>query len=327
MAELNDERAVVRILREAAAEHGVEVQAIGEGWVLRLSRAGRTRFLHGYTLDLNTAATHAIACDKAGTSDVLAAAGVPHVEHRLFLHPKMAAFVVHRGNWDAMQAFAAAHGFDVVVKDNQGTGGRGVFRVRDAVQLEHAVYRLFEQTHAVAMSPYYTAAHEHRFVMLGGVCEVAYTKLRPMVVGDGKRTVLETLAERMTGEGRAGPIAKLIAHMDEEAAAGLGEILPAGASRLLNWRHNLGQGASVEVLDTGWGSAADLRKLAEDAARALNLRYGSVDVIETDAGPRVMEVNAGLMMEFLARSLEGGYEIARRVYRRAFEMMWELPLN
>jgi len=102
------------------------------------------------------------------------------------------------------------------------------------VQLEHAVYRLFDLTHAIALSPFYDAPVEHRFVILGGRCEVAYTKLRPTVTGDGRRTVLEILAERMTTEGAAGPVARLIASLDEasvgdeSAAAGLAEVLPAG---------------------------------------------------------------------------------------------------
>jgi glutathione synthase/RimK-type ligase-like ATP-grasp enzyme len=352
VSQQNSERAVLRIIREVAAEHGVRVESYGEGWILRLSKAGargeRVRFLYGYGFDLNSAATHAIACDKAATAECLAAQGIACVEHRLFLHPRMAAYVPHKGNWEGMLRFAREHRFDVVVKDNGGTGGRGVYRCRDEVQLEHAVYRLFDQTHAVAISPFYEAPVEHRFVILDGRCEVAYTKLRPTVTGDGRRTVLEILAERMTMEGAAGPVARLIASLDEAgdgeaAASGLAEVLPAGATKLLNWRHNLGQGATVRMLDVEALSAsssvlAESRalRLALDAAGALNLVFGSVDVIEVggDAGselsdlksakrsPRVLEVNSGLMMEFLARSLDGGYEIARRVYRRAFGLMF-----
>ncbi len=193
MSPLNSDRTVVRIIREVAAEHGVTVETFGEGWILRLSKGGTggetVRFLYGYGFDLNSAATHAIACDKAATADVLAARDIPCVEHKLFLHPKMAAYVAHQGNWEGMLRFAREHphgdGFDVVVKDNGGTGGRGVYRCRTEVQLEHAVYRLFDQAHAIALSPFYDAPVEHRFVMLGGRCEVAYTKLRPTVTGDG----------------------------------------------------------------------------------------------------------------------------------------------
>jgi hypothetical protein len=357
--QLNSQRAVLSIIREVAAEHAVRVESYGEGWILRLSKAGprvgggeTVRFLYGYGFDLNSAATHAIACDKAATAECLTAQQIACVEHCLFLHPRMAVYVPHKGNWEAMLRFAREHPhgphanrFDVVVKDNGGTGGRGVYRCRDEVQLEHAVYRLFDQTHAVALSPFYDAPVEHRFVILAGRCEVAYTKLRPTVTGDGRRTVLEILAERMTMEGAAGPVARLIASLDEAgdgeaAASGLAEVLPAGATKLLNWRHNLGQGASVRLLDveslTRPGAAtpeAAALRLALDAAKALNLVFGSVDVIEAASPPsamgkpqatipRVLEVNSGLMMEFLARSLDGGYELARRVYRRAFELMF-----
>jgi glutathione synthase/RimK-type ligase-like ATP-grasp enzyme len=347
MSSLNSDRAVLRIIREVAAEHGVRVETHGEGWILRLSRGDVTRFLYGYGFDLNTAATHAIACDKAATSDVLAAQGIACVEHKLFLHPRMAPYVTHKGNWEPMLRFAREHQFDVVAKDNGGTGGRGVYRCRSEVQLEHAVYRLFDQTHALALSPFYDAPVEHRFVILGGRCELAYTKQRPTVTGDGRRTVLEILAERMTVEGAAGPVARLIASLDEasigEESTGLAEVLPAGATKLLNWRHNLGQGASVKLLDVealsdsaSRRSETEALKLALRAARALNLVFGSVDVIEGEINgtsqmangksgapsQRVLEVNAGLMMEFLARSLDGGYELARRVYRRAFELMF-----
>lgn len=116
---------------------------------------------------------------------------------------------------------------------------------------------------------------------------------------------------------------------DESAAAGLAEVLPAGVTRLLNWRHNLGQGATVKLLEVEslmgakMTAAGKSLQLALDSAKALNLAFGSVDVIEVaGGGPRILEVNSGLMMEFMARSLDGGYELARRVYRRAFELMF-----
>src|SRR5436190_23450757 len=97
MSSLNADRAVLRIIREAAAERGVRVESHGEGWILRLSRPGpggeTVRFLYGYGFDLNSAATHAIACDKAATAECLAAQGIPCVEHKLFLHPRMAPYV------------------------------------------------------------------------------------------------------------------------------------------------------------------------------------------------------------------------------------------
>jgi glutathione synthase/RimK-type ligase-like ATP-grasp enzyme len=326
MSELNTDRALNRMIREIALEQGVAVESFGHGWIFRLTRADTVRFLYGYGFDLNSAATHAIACDKAATSEVLAARGIPRVEHRLYLHPRMAQFVPHRGNWRDMLAFAARHNGDVVVKENSGTGGRGVYRVRGEVELEHAVYRLFDQTHALAISPFYEARDEVRFVILGGRCEVAYAKVRPTVTGDGRRSVLEILAQRISDEGGNGPTTRLVSNIDPDVAAALGEVLPEGVTRLLNWRHNLGQGASIQIVDPNAPAYAPLLALAHDAARAMNLVIGSVDVITTASGAMVMEVNAGLMMEFLASNLPGGYDLAKGIYGRAMRLMFDVPI-
>lgn len=317
---LNDSRVLTKLVGELAREHGATVQALGAGWILRVTRGGVTRSVHGYTFDLNGAATHAIACDKAATSDVLAAAGVPRVEHRLFLHPEMARYVRHPGNWSGMSRAFDAWGRDVVVKDNAGTGGRGVYRARSAVELEHAVLKLFERGHAAAMSPFVHIDDEVRFVLLDGQCEVVYSKQRPTVVGDGTRTVLELVAAGVAREGVTAEIGRWLANLDPEAAAVLSEVPEAGEVRLLNWRHNLGQGASVKLLRTDDPALRDRMELAQAAGRALNLAFGSVDVVTVAGQPQVLEVNSGVMMEALA-GVPGGLEIARRVYARAFALM------
>lgn len=316
----NDSRVLTKLVRELAREHGATVQALGAGWILRVTRGGTTRSVHGYTFDLNGAATHAIACDKAATSDVLGAAGVPRVEHRLFLHPEMARYVRHPGNWTGMAQAFEAWGRDVVVKDNAGTGGRGVYRARSAVELEHAVLKLFERGHAAAVSPFVRIEDEVRFVLLAGKCEVVYSKQRPTVVGDGTRTVLELVAAGVAREGVTAEIGRWLANLEPEAAAVLSEVPGRGEERLLNWRHNLGQGASVKLMRAEDPSLRDRLELALAAGRALNLTFGSVDVVTVDGRPHVLEVNSGVMMEALA-GVPGGLELAKSVYARAFSLM------
>jgi glutathione synthase/RimK-type ligase-like ATP-grasp enzyme len=64
--------------------------------------------------------------------------------------------------------------------------------------------------------------------------------------------------------------------------------------------------------------------LARAAAAAMNLRFGSVDVVRDEAGKlRILEVNSGVMMEFLARALPEGEALARRVYGAALRAMGE----
>jgi hypothetical protein len=326
MSDLNADRVLARVLRDLSRRYGVTLESLAQGWIVRLTRGPVVRYVHGYSFDLNTAATQAIACDKAATSDVLAAAGVPRVEHRLCLHPDKARFVPHPGNWRGMLDFFESHGRDVVVKDNTGTGGRGVLRARSAVQLEAAALELFRHGHDVALSPFVEIIEERRFVMLDGACEAAYTKVRPAVTGDGRRTVLELLAEQVRAGGLSAEMSRLLATLDAETAALLREVPGPGVTRLLNWRHNLGQGASVRLLRPEEACEGEAWACARRAGEALNLVFGSVDVVTVgDSGDSgramVLEVNSGVMMEALAAS-PGGPELAQRVYGRAFQRMF-----
>ncbi|MBS0196533.1 MAG: hypothetical protein JSR77_07230 [Planctomycetes bacterium] len=316
----NADRALSRIIRSLAEERGICVQSIGEGWILQLTRGETVRHVYGYAFDLNTAATHQIACDKAATAEVLAARGVPHIPHRLFLHPCMARFVPLKGNWPGMLAFCEAAGWDVVAKENAGTGGRGVLRVRNPVQLESAVYSLFARSNSVALSPYREARTECRFILLNNRCELAFSKVRPSVIGDGTSTALELLAKQISMGGFTGDHRRLLENLEEDAAHALAQIPPATTEFLLNWRHNLGQGAMAKSIAPD--SAPEASDLALSAAKALNLMFGSVDVLLTAQGPQVLEVNAGVMMEFVARGVEGGQEIAERIYAAALDQMF-----
>ncbi|CAG0991714.1 hypothetical protein PHYC_02334 [Phycisphaerales bacterium] len=321
MGERNHERVLAVLLRELAGERGIAVESLGEGWILRLTRGGVVRYVHGYAFDLNTAATHAIACDKAATSEVLRAAGIARVEHRLFLHPDLAPFVKHPGNWRGMLEFFEACGRDAVVKDNTGTGGRDVHRARSALELEAGCLTLFERGHDVALSPFVEIEEETRLVMLEGRCEAAYSKVRPSVTGDGARTVLELLAERVTRGGMTAEWSRFLGSLGAEGAAVLRERPGAGVVRLLNWRHNLGQGASVLMEDAGSAGMRSRVELAKCAGAALNLVFGSVDVVRVGGREMVLEVNSGVMMEAIAGA-PGGRDLARRVYGRAVELMF-----
>ena len=121
----NDDRQFVHTLRRLASQRGIHVEVIGKGWIIRFTKDATVRHAYGYSLDLNSAATHQLACDKSATSEILAAAALKHVPHHLFLHPSMARYAPHAGNWKAMMDLCEQFGWDAVLKENAGTGGRG----------------------------------------------------------------------------------------------------------------------------------------------------------------------------------------------------------
>ena len=100
----------------------------------------------------------------------------------------------------------------------------------------------------------------------------------------------------------------------------LNRIPGAGERILLNWRHNLGQGArALPVRDEE--TRREVGLIARRVFEGLNVRFASVDVVETAEGLKVLEINSGVMMENFAGQDEESRQIAKEIYRDAIRKM------
>jgi glutathione synthase/RimK-type ligase-like ATP-grasp enzyme len=312
---LNSQRSFVSVVKAYCAEHGIEVEVRSQGWLLVMRRGDRRRFALGYDLGLNSSATHRIANDKAATAEVLELCGVPCVPHTLVLSPKLSSYVPAQGTWETMLALLNAHPGGIVVKPNEGTGGQGVFRVRDRAQLEIAVHEIFLSERSLAISPYLNIDAEVRVVLVEHAPMVVYSKQRPAIVGDGVRTLLQ-LAMATVSQEQLPQV--LVAIAGELTPADLDMVLPAGERRTLNWRHNLASGASPEVLEHGAVRDACVA-IAVAAATAIGLRFGSIDVVLVDGEWKILEINSGVMMEAFGRSHP---DLVEATYRAALDLLF-----
>ena len=77
--------------------------------------------------------------------------------------------------------------------------------------------------------------------------------------------------------------------------------MPAGQRRVLNWRHNLDSGAQPELLEQGETREACV-EIAMQAAKAIGIRFGSIDVVQVDGARKILEINSGVMMEALSQA-------------------------
>lgn len=316
---LAPDRAAVRLVREATQSLGIRVETFCGDWVVRLSSPdGRTRLIWGYNFDLNPCAGARIASDKAATFEVLRAAGVAAVEHRLFLRADLEDYVSTRGSWRDILAALEAFGDDAVIKPADGSGGSGVSRVRTARELEAAAGSLWQRTHAICLAPFVDIAREVRFVLLDGQPRIVYEKQIEALVGDGRSSVAELIAGRLRSDPRRwGPaLASLMRDQELDWAA----ILPDGRRLPVRWKHNL-RGARAAVIEM---PPAVMLDLGRQAAQALGLRICAVDVIErgNGGGPLVLEVNAGLMLERYVEQVEDGWRQAQGLMREVIELMF-----
>jgi len=312
----NDERMLVRIVKEVCADEAIDLACFSYDWILRLRKNDRTAFLFGYNFGLNNSSSARICDDKSAASEILLHAGIPAVEHFFFMTPLNLHYVGENGNWPRIMRLLAAHGA-LVCKANEGTGGNSVFLVKTQTQLEKAVHKIFSQHQNLAVSPYYAILKEYRVIVLKGAVKLAYAKNVPYVVGDGKTNVRGLLLAHMNDVQ-----ALLNVELDD---AELENVPEAGEIRNVNWKSNLGQGASPERME----SAAPLPALSDLAARAtaaLSIDFASVDIVNTPEGMKVLEVNCGIMMENFIRHAPEHYWIAKSIYREAvLEMMRMAP--
>jgi glutathione synthase/RimK-type ligase-like ATP-grasp enzyme len=314
----NKERLLVSLLREIAAEGGYEFTSFSQDWILRLEKGNLVRHVFGYNFELNSATAQLLAGDKAAIADLLADRGVPHVEHRLFLHPELSGYVSADGNWPAMLAYAERTGFPLVVKPNTGTGGEDVGRVDTAAALEKGVMALFQKHRAICLSPFLEIAQEYRILMLDDECQLAYSKRRPHILGDGQSTLLELIEQQLL----AGAISQQQASAAIDQHRGdLRQVPAAGQEIVVGWKHNLGEGSAPQLVAEG-ELRGQLIALAGAAQRAVSIRFASIDIVDAAGSLAVLEINSGVMMEHFARRLPEGRQMAKAIYTRAIKKMF-----
>jgi len=312
---LNSQRTFVEAVEKYCAAHGIAIEIRSQGWLLIMQHGTRRHLAFGYDLGLNSAVAHRIANDKAATAEVLHACGIACIPHTLFLSPKMNEYIAPQRSWEAMLALLRANPDGIVVKPNEGTSGECVFKVSTEPDLELAVHRIFSSSLGLAVSPYVQIENEVRVVLLDHHPLVVYGKNRPAITGDGKRSLLELALAATPVEKRAAVLSGMLGDLDRAA---LDAIVPAGQRRVLNWRHNLDSGAQPELLEHGKVRQACI-EIAVQAARALGIRFGSIDVVEVDGALKILEVNSGVMMEALSRQHP---ELVYAVYSAALDKVF-----
>ncbi|WP_407193680.1 RimK family alpha-L-glutamate ligase [Bradyrhizobium sp. STM 3566] len=172
------ERIFVQAIRRYCADRGIAVDVRSGGWLIAMRRGPKRHFAFGYDIGLNSAIAHRLANDKSATAEALALADVPCIPHRLFLNPRLGKDVVGAAWREAMAGLLQNHPHGVVVKPNEGTSGRSVFKVTTEAELDHAASEVFSMSTGLVISPYIAIEEEVRVVLLDDVPQVVYSKQR-----------------------------------------------------------------------------------------------------------------------------------------------------
>jgi glutathione synthase/RimK-type ligase-like ATP-grasp enzyme len=294
---LSSQRIFVDAVKRYCDAHAIAVEVRSQGWLIVMQRGARRHFAFGYDVGLNSAMAHRLANDKSATSEVLALSGIDCIPHALFLNPRLNEYVAGPESGGAMLDLLARHPNGLVAKPNEGTSGRSVFHVTSKPSLELAANRIFSANQSVAIAPYVDIDDEVRVVLIDDDPAIVYSKSRACVTGDGQHSLLELALAAIPAERRAAVFSAMAGDLDKVE---LETIVPAGKRQVLNWRHNLDAGAVPVLLDKGETREACVA-IAIKAARAIGIRFASVDVVRVDGRWQVLEINSAVMMEALGK--------------------------
>jgi glutathione synthase/RimK-type ligase-like ATP-grasp enzyme len=321
---ISKERAIIQIFKQIAKEYGFGMTAVCEGdWLVKFTypKNNTSGSVLGFNFDLNGAAAAKACDDKYATAEALAAAGVPVIEHEIFMKDNNEAYVSSEGSFMAIYTYTKKYNDNVVLKPVSESGGKGVTLAKNKRGINTAVQELFHKYHSICISPYYEINSEVRVIMLNGEPQVVYEKTKPHLVGNGKSTVLELYISWA----RSNPAfqQKIEMPTDWDNVLKNKEILNLG------WKHNLCNGATAKVLSPKDPEVAKIVEIALSAVKVLGITFCSVDVAKIANGDlKVMEVNAGVMMNNLIKQYgDQGHQLAKRIYEKAICMMLRAPFR
>lgn len=310
----NKERYLIKILKELSSEYGLIMNTYCYNWLVELISKEIKFHILGYNWCINSSTAEGIAKDKSACYELLKSNNIAAIEHFLFLNAQSQTYIGGNGSWQKIIDLANHYDYKLVIKSNVGTGGSNVFLINTQTELEKAVQILFAKTRAISLCPFYHIINEYRVIVLDETPLLCYDKVKPFVVGDGKKTLLELIVNSKYDFDYKNFFDKKI---------DLNTIISYGEKVDLNWQHNLGKGAQPKIIDKG-NIYTEIVSLAIRAAKVIGIRFAAVDVVQTKKGLLIMEINSGIMTENFARQGDKEYQIAKDIYRKALLKMCSL---
>lgn len=291
------------LIKDIGKELGINVTLLSDNWLTILEKNGDIHYIQGYKFDLNNHGLGNIIDDKGLFYDLLTYKNLPIIEHNVLFENYDKNFVLNYFN---------SHNHEVVVKGNIGTCGKQVYKINDTNTLFNKIDDLFKSQFSISLCPYYDIVNEYRVIVLNNEVRVVYGKKRPIVIGDGRKSLKELAIEFNP-----------IFYSKEKNLQSLSDYIPKKNEEVvLNFQFNLSGGALM-FLDINENLKRQLSSLALKVSKEINLTFGSIDIIKTsDNQLLIMEANSGVMMNNFIKLNKEGYLIAKNIYHDAILSMF-----
>ncbi len=261
----------LNLILKSAVSLGYSASIVStNGPLVRLSKGGKTRYIWGDFMPINTTVSAKICKYKDITKDVLATGGI-----------KTPRGILVKSFEEFKDKFSDAElTFPVVVKPNDASLGTNVFvGIKNFDDAKKSIEIVLKDKNEVLVEEF-CEGEDHRVLVLNGKVLAACRRIRPFIIGDGIST-LEELIERYNSK-RLKPIKN-----DEEfrrqltnQKISLTDIIERDRKIFVRGNANVSTGGMVE--DETEKISGYFSKIAVRAVEIIGGKYMGVDIITDD---------------------------------------------
>lgn len=292
-----------KIIKEICDEENIKFSLLSKDFLIKLEKE-KIHYIFGYKFPLNNHGIGQVLDDKYATFEVLKDLNFKTVE----IIP-----IFNNYNSNHLLDYLNKHK-EVIVKSNIGTCGNEVFKVSNMPDLIDKLDELLQKNSPVCLSPYYHIKNEYRVIILNNEVKLIYGKKRPIIIGNGVKTILELLQEfNPNYYSKQNNLSDLNINLDR--------VLENNETLEIGFKFNLSRGSTIFDIDNNLKEK--LSNMALSIALKLDIKFASIDIIETNDDFLVLEINSGVMMDNFMKLHENGKEIAKSIYKEAIGYLFK----
>lgn len=302
-----------KLIKEICDENKIKCSILSKDWIIMLEKDNKTRFISGYKFDLNWHGLGNVFDDKFATYEVLKNKNIPIIEHKIvFEASNKNDYAVNSNSYDIVVKYFNENKQNIVLKANDSTCGNSVFHITDIKEISNILDTLFQKSFSISLCPFYKIKTEYRLIILNNKCVLAYGKRKPVVIGDGKKTICELLRE-------------FNSYFFENKLSDnkYSKILEKDEIYEYSWQFNLSKGAICYPIEDDVLNQR-LIEFSKKITACIDLEFCSLDIIENIKNEFfVMEINSGVMMKNYINIIPNGKTIAKKIYKDAILAMFK----
>lgn len=268
---------------DAAKALGVEHEVRFEELVVRFKKGSVVKDIFSSILPLNDQTASTIASSKKVTNYLLAAAGLPVPEMRIFTDYNLAAKHFKENHQNSK----------FVVKPNRGFGGKGVtINPKNEEEFKQA-FKLSKKSHRDVLVEEFIEGSNYRVLILDNKVLAVAQRISAFILGNGINTIAELIQkhnEKVAKDNKASqiPIDLEVSSTLKDKNLSFNSVPRKGEQIFVRRNSNLSTGGST--IDCTDLIHPDNIQLSITAAKLIGLRFAGVDLIISDISKSYKEI-------------------------------------